>query len=186
MSSQWAVRYSLPQLQAALAPQRPGSIVGTLWDAPPSLALGRYDHIMYWLTRRHVWCLPTWLALQSPDVPWPEERRDRLISSGALDAEVTQQALRAALERYYWADLWWGDGPAPKASSRQLARSLMVARSIPRRRWPRLLGRTATEFENGSTCCWTWTQSATCAPARGVPTGYTSRRPRSRCDDRSN
>lgn len=148
VSSQWAVHYSLPELKAALAPQSPESIVGTLWDAPPPVALGRYDHIMYWLTRRHVWRLPIWLALQSPGIEWPEARRDRVIPIGAaLDAEATQQALRAALERYYWADLWWGDGPAPKATSRQLAHSLMVAWSIPRRRWPTFLGNTATEFE---------------------------------------
>lgn len=148
VTSPWTAGRSLMDLRALLAPQRPETIAGTLWDDPPPRVLSRYDHIVYWLTRRHVMRLPTWLALQTDVADWPDERSDRLIHCvEPLDSLATQRALRSRLERYYWADLWWGGEPGPDSPSRWRAHALMVAWSIPRRQWPEILGQTAAEFE---------------------------------------
>ncbi|MFC0679441.1 hypothetical protein ACFFGH_16515 [Lysobacter korlensis] len=148
VAAPWATGRTLAQLRADLAPHQPDRISGNLWDDPPPCALSRYDHINYWLTRRHVWPLPTWLALAPEPDDWPAERRDRFVGCvGGIGSEGNQRELRARLERYYWADLWWGEGPAPDVALRSQAHALMVAWSIPRRRWPEFLGRTAHELE---------------------------------------
>jgi len=139
---------SLAKLRAGLPATLASRITGELWDVPPSSALGRYDHILYWLTRRHVWRLPTWLAVQSAAIEWPEQHQNRrVLVADSIASAATHAALRSALERYYSADLWWGEGVPPDAASRARAHSLMVAWSVPRRRWPEILGRSAREFE---------------------------------------
>lgn len=148
LCSPWARGQQLADLRAALGLESPTEIVGNLWDDVPPLALSRYEHIVYWLTRRHVWRLPSWLAVLPGDGEWPPDQQNRLIPwSDPDDTAATSQALRARLERYYLADLWWGDGPPPDAGSRWRAHALMVAWSLPRRRWQHVLGHTTPEFE---------------------------------------
>ncbi|TWI06387.1 hypothetical protein [Aerolutibacter ruishenii] len=148
VSSPWARAHRLEDLWAAHGLDLPTQVVGNLWDDVPPLSLSRYEHIIYWLTRRHVWRLPSWLAVLPSEEEWPADQHRRLIQwSDSRDAAATSHALRAQLERYYWADLWWGDGPPPDAAARWRAHALMVAWSLPRRRWPHVLGHTTPEFE---------------------------------------
>lgn len=139
---------SLAELRAGLDADTAPRVVGNLWDEPPPCRLALYEHILYWLTLRHVWRLPSWLALSANAGDWPADRATQLIPlAEPLAGPANQRALRAALERYYWADLWWGEGPAPDPESRRRAHALMVAWSLPRRSWPKILGNTASDFE---------------------------------------
>lgn len=148
LSSPWVHGCGLEDLRAELGLDLPAEIVGNLRDDVPPLTLSRYEHIIYWLTRRHVWRLPSWLAVLPGDGEWPPDQHGRLVTwSDPRDTAATSQALRARLERYYWADLWWGDGPPPDAAARWRAHALMVAWSLPRRRWRHVLGHTTKEFE---------------------------------------
>lgn len=148
VASPGAEGLSLVELRASLDADTAPRVVGNLWDEPPPCRLTLYEQILYWLTLRHVWRLPSWLALSANVGDWPADRATQLIPiAGSLAAPANHQALRAALERYYWADLWWGEGPAPDPESRRRAHALMVAWSLPRRSWPRILGTTAKDFD---------------------------------------
>lgn len=136
------------ELRRGMASTAAERVVGNLWDDPPPCPLGRYDHIVYWLTRRHVWRLPSWLSVQRVADTWPEDRASQLlVCPEPLESETTHKMILAALQRHYWIDLWWGEGPAPDPALRRRAHALMVAWSIPRRNWPRILGHSAREFE---------------------------------------
>lgn len=148
VASPGAERLSLGRLRASLDADTAPRVIGSLWDDPPRCRLTLYEHILYWLTLRHVWRLPSWLALSASADNWPTERATQLVPIvESLAAPANQRALQAALERYYWADLWWGEEPAPDQESRRRAHALMVAWSIPRRSWPSILGTTASKFE---------------------------------------
>lgn len=148
VASPSAERLSLAELRVSLDADTALRVVGNLWDEPPPCRLTLYEHILYWLTLRHVWRLPSWLVLSANVGDWPTERATHLIPVvGSLAAPANQRAVRAALERYYWADLWWGEGTAPDPESRRRAHALMVIWSLPRRSWPRILGTTASSFE---------------------------------------
>lgn len=148
VASRNAQQLPLCELRASLDADAAPRVIGSLWDDPPRCRLTPYEHILYWLTLRHVWRLPSWLALSANADNWPTEQATRLIPVvGSLATPATQQALRAALERYYWADFWWGEAPAPDQESRRRAHALMVAWSVPRRSWPKILGTTASDFK---------------------------------------
>ena len=145
LSSPWAANCSCDQLQAEFSKNAP-PIEGVLWADTPPLSLARYDHILYWLTRRYVWRLPSWLAVQSDDADWPDDRRGKLVLADA--AGIPGQAaatLRTRLEGRYWWDLWWGEGPPPDTATLSRAHALMVAWSVARFRWTTVLGRTASD-----------------------------------------
>ncbi|WP_460833592.1 hypothetical protein [Lysobacter humi (ex Lee et al. 2017)] len=147
VSSPWARECPLETLQARLAIAGPAQIAGNLWDDAPPIALAGYEHIVYWLTRRYVWRLPSWLAVLTGVHEWPACQRDTLAAcADPQDPGAISQALRARLERYFGADLWWGDGPPPDRAARWRAHALMAAWSLPRRRWPRVLGQTGPDF----------------------------------------
>lgn len=148
LSSPWTTRFSPEQLRSEFSCAGSCHIEGALWDDVPPAALARYDHIIYWLTRRHVWRLPSWLAVQADEDGWPSDHKDALVlvNPGLESAESTR-VLRTELERYYWWDLWWGRGPPPDATLLRRAHALMVAWSVARSRWPVVLGTTASEDE---------------------------------------
>jgi hypothetical protein len=148
ISSERARGRRLEDLRAELGLPLRTQLVGNLWDDVPPAPLPRYEHINYWLTRRHVWRLPSWFAVLPDDHGWPADQQGKLVRvADPPDWAATSQALRARLGRYYWTELWWGDGPPPDAAARWRAHALMVAWSLPRRRWQRVLGQTTPEFE---------------------------------------
>lgn len=129
-------------------PQLSDRVLGSLGDAPPPRALSRYDRIRYWAHVRGSARPPTWLAIRMQAQAWPAEHGTRLIACPVrMPADAARLAVRARLANYYWAELWWGRGPPPDATRRWQAHGLMVAWSVARRRWPRLLGETRAEFE---------------------------------------
>jgi hypothetical protein len=147
VTSRWATGHSLAPLELAARAADPRPILGALWDDVPPLALTRYDHIIYWLTRRHVWRLPSWVAVQVSAEGWPGDHADKLVLADSGKPAEAAKVLRRKLEGYYWWDLWWGEGPAPDPAVLWRARALMVAWSVARSRWPVVLGRTAAEVE---------------------------------------
>jgi hypothetical protein len=141
-------RCPLAQLRTDFSGAGARRIEGALWHDIPPTALGRYDHIIYWLTRRHVWRLPSWLALQPDGEDWPDSRTGLLVLADPARAPAAAaQTLRGALDRHYGCDLWWGSGAAPEDAVLWRARALMVAWSVARSRWPAVLGSTASEVE---------------------------------------
>lgn len=146
LSAPWTAGCSLRELQAELSPPVARAIGGLLWEDVPPLALGRHDHILYWLTRRYVGRFPAWLAVQANDEAWPEDRRGEVVlADAARYSDQAALALRRKLESYYWWDLWWGEGAPPDAPVLWRAHALMVAWCVARSRWPVVLGRTASE-----------------------------------------
>lgn len=144
LSSHWTADCSCDELQAAFSGPDAPPVQGMLCEDMPPLSLSRYDHILYWLTRRYVWRLPSWIAVQANAEGWPEDRRGKLVlADTAGHPDKAASALRRKLEGYYWWDRWWGEGPPPQAVIVSRAHALMVAWSVARFRWPTVLGRTA-------------------------------------------
>lgn len=132
---------SLEEVKGLLPPSLARRVIGSIWARPPPRPLSRYGHLRYWLHRNYVLRPPSWLALVSSACDWPEPGAGRLVYCTApITTEGTQRALRAALARYDWSELWWGEGEAPPLVDRDRARSLMSVWSVPRKDWPGLLG----------------------------------------------
>lgn len=132
----------------ALPPEVAAQVIGTLDEEVPPRPLGRYDWIRFWLARRHVFRPPTWLAIQSDGDGWSRENGRQLIPCPTpMTDPATKTRIREHLDRYYWAELWWGVDPAPGIVRLRQAHALMVRWSIPRRQWPSLLGVTVDEFD---------------------------------------
>jgi hypothetical protein len=124
-------------------------VVGCLADHPPPTPLGCYERIRYRLFLQSPVRIPTWLAILPDAASWPEDQAGRLIlCPEPVASAVSQTAIRTRLAQYYWAELWWGSGPPPDKVRRAQAHGLMVAWSVPRKRWPELLGSTAADFES--------------------------------------
>lgn len=101
-SSRSTAGCSHDELRAEFSDLGPRRIEGVLWEDVPPVALTRYDHIIYWLTRRHVWRLPSWVAVQATGDGWPSERGEKLVLADAASNQgrvVTGPANRGRLSQ---------------------------------------------------------------------------------------
>lgn len=148
VTSSWGRQCSLQDLRRHLPQALAQRVTANLWDETPPRELSQYDHIRYWLARRYIPSPPPWLAIGHDVTDWPLDQRRNLIDcSETIHAARTQEAVRAAFRRYNWSELWWGEGRAPSLELRNQARSLMSMWSVPRAKWPQLLGTRCDDFE---------------------------------------